>query len=330
MPQISRSQRLLKKAEAALFAAIEIYNKPDFHYREETFSILALNAWELLLKAKLVTESRNNLKCLYVYEARRTKTGAITKKRYLKRNRTGNINTITFGEVIKKLESEAGIRLAAPASANLDALTVIRDNAIHFLNPSSMLAKRVLEIGTAAVRNFVELAHSWFKLDLTKYNLYLLPIGFVPAPSVVEALPTSSDEKNLLAFLSDIIAQTTPDPSGTFQVIFEVNLHLKKVATGALATLAITRDPSAPQVALVEEDIRLAYPWDYRELNKRLKERYLDFKENSAYHQFRKSLISNESLVRTRFLDPGNPQSGKNLFYNPNILREFDTQYTRK
>jgi len=34
-----------KKAEAALLAAIEIYNKPTFLYREETFSILALNAW---------------------------------------------------------------------------------------------------------------------------------------------------------------------------------------------------------------------------------------------------------------------------------------------
>ncbi|BAW80716.1 hypothetical protein TAO_1346 [Candidatus Nitrosoglobus terrae] len=37
-----------------MLSAIEIYNKPDFKYREEIFSIIAINAWELLLKAKWV------------------------------------------------------------------------------------------------------------------------------------------------------------------------------------------------------------------------------------------------------------------------------------
>jgi hypothetical protein len=34
-----------------MVAAIEIYNKPRFEYRDEVFAILLLNAWELLLKA---------------------------------------------------------------------------------------------------------------------------------------------------------------------------------------------------------------------------------------------------------------------------------------
>ena len=54
MSRIARSTRLLKNAEAALISAIEIYNKPAFGYREETFAILAINAWELLLKAKVL------------------------------------------------------------------------------------------------------------------------------------------------------------------------------------------------------------------------------------------------------------------------------------
>ena len=35
----SRSRCLVEKSVAAMMAAIEIYNKPDFHFREETFSI---------------------------------------------------------------------------------------------------------------------------------------------------------------------------------------------------------------------------------------------------------------------------------------------------
>ena len=71
MSRLSRSARLLQNAEAALLSSIEIYNKPAFGYREETFSILALNAWELLLKAKLLSVNGNDPRCLFDF------TGAI-------------------------------------------------------------------------------------------------------------------------------------------------------------------------------------------------------------------------------------------------------------
>jgi len=45
------SRRLLGNAVSAMLAAIEIYNKPLFQYRDEIVSILLINAWELLLKA---------------------------------------------------------------------------------------------------------------------------------------------------------------------------------------------------------------------------------------------------------------------------------------
>jgi hypothetical protein len=49
-----RHSFLVEKAIHAASAAIEIYNKPGFRYREESFAILMLNAWELLLKARIV------------------------------------------------------------------------------------------------------------------------------------------------------------------------------------------------------------------------------------------------------------------------------------
>jgi hypothetical protein len=32
--------------------------------------------------------------------------------------------------------------------------------------------------------------------------------------------------------------------------------------------------------------------------------------------------------MNTRYLDPGNPKRSRKDFYNPNILREFDKNYT--
>lgn len=57
MPKLS--DELLDRSLAATLAAIEVYNKPNFSYREEVFAILAINGWELLLKARLLFESEN-------------------------------------------------------------------------------------------------------------------------------------------------------------------------------------------------------------------------------------------------------------------------------
>ena len=56
-------ESLIDKSISSMLSAIEIYNKPDFKYREETFAILSVNSWELLFKAKLFKQ--NNYKCQF-------------------------------------------------------------------------------------------------------------------------------------------------------------------------------------------------------------------------------------------------------------------------
>ena len=51
-------ESLIDKSISSMLSAIEIYNKPDFKYREETFAILSVNSWELLFKAKLLRERK--------------------------------------------------------------------------------------------------------------------------------------------------------------------------------------------------------------------------------------------------------------------------------
>jgi hypothetical protein len=73
------SRKFVEKAEAAIVAAVEVFNKPLFRYREETFALLAINAWELLLKAHLLKRGRNDPKVIRVYEPRRTKAGRLSR-----------------------------------------------------------------------------------------------------------------------------------------------------------------------------------------------------------------------------------------------------------
>ena len=75
----SKSNELLDKSISAMIAAIEVYNKPDFLYRGETFSILAINSWELLLKAKYLKDNHNKMRSLYVMEPVINKDGNIVE-----------------------------------------------------------------------------------------------------------------------------------------------------------------------------------------------------------------------------------------------------------
>lgn len=81
----ARWLQVLEKSVAAAVSAIEIYNKPDFKYRSETFSILMTNAWELLLKAKLLKDNKNDLRSIQVRERRRLKDGSYSKRLYVRK-----------------------------------------------------------------------------------------------------------------------------------------------------------------------------------------------------------------------------------------------------
>ena len=91
-----------------------------------------------------------------------------------------------------------------------------------------------------------------------------------------------------------------------------------------------TDDPSAPAVALREEDVLKTYPWTYRVLTDNLRKRYSDFIENNSYHAIRRPLEGNKKLVLTRSLNPDNPTTSRQRFYSPNIVNEFDKHYHRR
>ncbi len=319
--------RFLQKAEGALLASIEVYNKPTFEYREETFAILALNAWELLLKAKLLAENGNRTRSLYVTERRPKRAGGPVAL-CLKRNRSGTPLSHGLGKVISELENRSGVKLAPAIKGNLEALTEVRDSAVHFVVASPQLAKQVLEVGTAAVRNFVELARLWFHHDMSGRHFFLMPIGFADASSGGSAVILSNDESKLISFLAQM-ASNVDASDGPFNIALDVNLSFKRTQPAGALAIAISNDPSAPEMRLTDDDFKKIYKWTYDNLLKALKKRYSDFKSNAKFSGIKRPLMADPKFVRARFLDPDNPKSGKKDFYSPAILGEFDKHYTR-
>lgn len=322
----ARSKELLDRAIAATIAAIEIYNKPDFRYREEAFAVLAINGWELLLKSKWLSDHGNDLAALYVREPTKSKAVTKEKKPRIKRTRSGNPFTHSLDFLAKKLV-ESGT-LDTNAWKNLEALLELRDSSIHFYNRSPLFAQRLQEIGAASVKNFAAAAADWFRRDFSEFNFYLMPLSFVRLPSQAEALVLNPEEKNFLTFVESLEAKET-DPAGRYSI--SVNIEIKFTRSKAKDALGVhvTNNPDAPEVRLTEEQVREKYPWDYDKLTAECRKRYTGFKSDQKYHDCRKKLAGDKRFSHVRELDPGNPKSAKKPFFNANILVEFDKSYAR-
>jgi hypothetical protein len=322
------SEALAEKSVQAAVAAIEVYNKPDFKFREEAFSLLMVNAWELLVKAKWVADHSDDIESLYEHE----KGG---DKGDWRLNRCGNPITVGLVYLTRKLLEDKNSGLTKPCHDNILALVEIRDNAAHFVNKDLNFGRRILEVGTASLRNYLHLSAHWFGVDLARYNFFLMPIsfyhGFETAVSH-SVSPYPQQMKNLLDYLDSLEQEASTEETARPEHYFSVRLETRLVRSKDATSLPFrwTDDPKAPEVRVTEEDILKTYPWNYRELIGQLRRRYIDFVENRESHRLRKQIEQTAKLSIVRTLDPRNPKSAKQRFYNPNILGEFDKHYKKR
>ena len=249
----ARSKELLERAIAATVASIEIYNKPDFLYREEAFSVLAINGWELLLKAKWLADHGNSIRSLYVREPITLKSGKRGKKLQIKTTRSGNPFTHGLEFIAKKLVEQGS--LDPKAWQNLQALLEIRDSAVHFYNRSGTFALRLQEIGTATLKNFVAACEDWFDRNLSEFNFYLMPLSFVTLPQSAEAMVLNAEEKNFVAFVNQLEGDDTNSESD-YAVSVNIEIRFTRSKARDALDVRVTNDPKAAAIRLTDEQIR--------------------------------------------------------------------------
>lgn len=322
------------KSVAACLSSIEIYNKPDFKYREETFSILMINAWELMLKAKILKDNADNIDSITVFEEKPDPSGAMARAPKL--SRSGNAITYGLDYMVKQLEQRREI--SQRCQKNLEALTEIRDNAVHFINKDLHFSKKIQEIGLASLKNYIFYVKGWFsgEIDLSKYNFFLMPLSFFHDFESVETTsvsPYSEQMQRLLLYINEIQDEPRQDgQSGTPDeefVALRMECKLFKSNKGEGLAFRVTNDPSAPAIQVKEEDVLARYPLTYEELVSKLKDRYDDFKVNEKFLKIKKSITNDPRYCHQRYLDPRKPKSGLKRLYTTEALKEFDQHYKR-
>jgi len=315
---------LLDKSVAACVSAIEIYNKPDFKYREESFSILMVNAWELLIKAKLIND-RGGVSAIQEFSNGKARL-----------NRAGNFYTIDISRAANMLIGEN--KLDVRCWANIELLIEVRDNAIHFYNKGKDLGKKVLEIGTASLSNYLIAIGDWFSIDLSQFNFFLMPMSFFHQWEIESSSILKASDKNterLVEYLRKIESEYPPEEDNPYAIAVRVQTKFVKTYSDRPSIdVRFTNDESAPLVRIAEEDVyKNKYTLEYNELVKRLRERYPGFKQNDRFYNLKRKLEApenNERYCKIRYLNPRDNKGTKRLFYNPEILKEFDKEYSKK
>jgi hypothetical protein len=324
---MSASKDIAQKAVDAALAAIEIYNKPDFKHREETFSILMTNAWELLLKARHLAQNGEHEESLY--EMVKDATGKLVPKL----NRSGNPTTHGLGYLLEKMIQDSKSGITKSCYQNILLLIEVRDTSVHFVNKDLFFSKRIQEIGTASLRSFITLCQDWFALDLSRYNFYLMPISFYHGFEAVESVSVanySEQMRRLLKFLAQVENDHPSDAGSAHNVTLRLETRFVRSNTADAIAVRFSSDPNAPAINVREEDVLKNYPFDYRKLTTALKERYSNFLENEQYHKIRKPLTAEKKYCKVRLLDPSKPNSGSKMFFSSEIFKAFDKHYTKK
>lgn len=323
---MSRKQRhryILDKSIQAVISGIEVYNKPDFKYREESFSILMVNAWELLCKARVVQLSNNSLKSIFAidYSAKR-KDGTPFKNVKFKKNRAGNYYTVDIFTAMSLASVDKVVK------DNIELLVEIRDNSVHFINDSHLLEKKVLEIGTASLKSYVTLVKEWFNFDLSKYNFYLMPISFFHAHELESFSINDEDDqhKNLLEYIA--IKEKEHPSSVKKKHNISLILETKFVRSSSMEGLNIKYDNDSDNqmkiIVTAEEQFRNKYPLNWTDNIKPLIIKEIpDVKFNNKFWTVKKELEKDSKLCGERPLDWNKPNKTKKTFYSANFVKEL-------
>ena len=155
--------RLIEKSIEAYILALETINRLTVQYRLEAFCFLFCNAWELMLKAKIIVDSG-------------TEHSLYDKKRQGKPKRT-----ISLRHCLKKIFPND----IDPLRRNVERIEELRDESVHLV--ISEIPTEVMSLFQAGVINYHRCLNSWFGQSLSE----MYPVGMMSI--VYDKSPEKSD-----------------------------------------------------------------------------------------------------------------------------------------
>jgi len=137
--------RLVNKSVEGYILALETINRLSIQYRVETFCYLICNAWELLLKAKILNDAGKN-------------RDAIFRGKKMRNQRRESISLRECLERVIPNQTD-------PERRNIECIAELRDESVHLV--LSGVPVDVLGLFQACVINYHRRLNDWFGISLS-------------------------------------------------------------------------------------------------------------------------------------------------------------------
>lgn len=243
--------QLVEKSVDAYVLALETINRLSIKYRVESFTHLICNAWELLLKAR-VLDMQPSRDAIY----------SKTKRGEPKR-------TISLRDaLIKMVPNEK-----EPLRRNLEVVADLRDDAMHFV--ISEVPNDVLLLFQACVINYHKKLNEWFGISLSdRVTVGMMTIVYDLSPGSFDLGSPAVKRrlgKDVAAYLAQMQKKiqaefSTLERSPEFSIGLEYKLVLTKKPGDADIVLSTGEKGASATVVQVAKDPSVSHPHRQKEL----------------------------------------------------------------
>jgi hypothetical protein len=245
-----------------MVSAIEVYNKPRSNYRDETFSILLINAWELLLKA-IISKNKESV--------------------FYRKKRKQPYRTLSWQDAFDRAKVHFPKEVdPIPVRRNLELMTTYRDNAIHFYNERELSAL-IWALAQTSILNYRDLLLSIFGINLaSEVNWRIMPLGAREPIDPIQFIErtTQSHAKVRPAvrqYVDEILTtarelKTGGADTGRFLTVFNVKLESVKKIGDADVVVGVTKPAGEGGPLVVERtlDPNVSHPLRQKEVLQRI------------------------------------------------------------
>jgi hypothetical protein len=249
--------RLVDKSVEAYILALETINRISIQYRLEAFCYLLCNAWELLLKAKILeaTGKQNSI--------------------YYKKKRGLPKRSLSLRDCLKEIFSNG----EHPERRNVERIADLRDETVHLV--FSQIPREVLCLFQASVINYHNRLNEWFGISLSDR----VPVGMMSL--VYDLRPEQCDltDKRLrrelghdaAVYLSTYCSQIKQEfdslqRPAQFSIGIEYRLVLTKNQADADIVLSTgTGNSGSTQIIEVPKDPSKSHPFRQKEVIEQVK-----------------------------------------------------------
>ena len=219
--------KLIEKSKEAFIMAIEVYNKPSIKYRVEGFSFFICNAWELMLKARMIKTSGND---------------SIYYKDHPER-------TLSLENCIAKVFTNN----KDPLRRNLEKIIELRNISTHFITEEYEMV--YIPLFQSAVFNYIEKMQEFHDEDITK----IVPQNFLTLSVSINSFDNEeikakypAEIANKLISINDSLIPVIDENNDRFAIRIIHDYYLTKDENKATAKVKVDKDAKA-QVKIIKE-----------------------------------------------------------------------------